>query len=105
MELISQKFSCTGKEKEIAATSQCDFSFSLWEGTAWLLLCSSYTSCGRHWQCSVMLWDIPSKAFQELGPLQALQGTLHLCGTTWTRQHLGLESEDMEQPQSKALEQ
>lgn len=52
VELISQRFSCTGKEKEIAATSQWDFSFSLWEGTAWLLLCSSHTSCGRHWQCS-----------------------------------------------------
>lgn len=60
------------------------------------------------WQALAMLCDAvghPYYAFQELGPLQALQGTLHLCGTTWTRQHLGLESEDMEQPQSKALEQ
>lgn len=57
--------------------------------------------------------DVPTKAFQRPGPLQALQGALESfvrgaqvpCGTTWTWQHSGLESEDMEQPQTKALGQ
>lgn len=58
-------------------------------------------------------WGHPYQSFQRLGPLQALQEALERfihgaqvpCGTTWTWQWLGLDSEDVEQPHGKALEQ